>query len=132
LTGESRYQAAAEQAFDAVIEVAPRHPTFFAQWLTALDLAVTPIDEVALVGDSADPAMARLRAVIRRGFRPHRVVAASAEPDASAVPLLQGRFALDGRPTAFVCRAFACRQPVHEPQALEAQLAGAVGSWSGG
>jgi uncharacterized protein YyaL (SSP411 family) len=132
LTGETRYQAAAERALDAVIEVAPRHPTFFAQWLIALDLATMPIDEVALIGDFADPAMAQLRAVTRRGFRPHRVLAGSAEPDASAVPLLQGRFALDGRPTAFVCRAFACRQPVHEPEALEAQLAGVVGSWSAG
>ena len=132
LTGETRYQAAAERALGAVIDVAPRHPTFFAQWLIALDLAVTPIDEVALVGASDDPAMSRLRAVIRRGFRPHRVLAASADPDQSAVPLLQGRFALDGRPTAFVCRSFACRQPVHEPEALEAQLAGAVGSWPGG
>jgi hypothetical protein len=133
LTGETRYQEAAERAMAGVIDVAPRHPTFFAQWLTALDLAVTPIDEIALVGESDDPAMARLRAVIRRGFRPHRVLAASAEPDGSAVPLLQGRFALDGRSTAFVCRAFACRQPVHEPEALEAQLAGgAVGAWSAG
>ena len=29
---------------------------------------------------------------------------------------------LDGRPTAFVCRQFACRQPVNEPEALAAQL----------
>ncbi len=131
LTGETRYEAAAEHALAAVIDVAPRHPTFFAQWLIALDLAVTPIDEVALIGPD-DPAMGRLREVIRRGFRPHRVLAASADPDGSAVPLLQGRFALDGRPTAFVCRSFACRQPVHEPEALEAQLAGTVASWAGG
>jgi hypothetical protein len=133
LTGETRYQAAAERAIAGVIDVAPRHPTFFAQWLIALDLAVTPIDEVALIGAPDDPAMARLRTVVRRGFRPHRVLAASAEPEGSAVPLLQGRFALGGRPTAFVCRAFACRQPVHEPEGLEAQLvSGAVGAWSAG
>jgi uncharacterized protein YyaL (SSP411 family) len=39
------------------------------------------------------------------------------------VPLLQARFALDGRPTAFVCRDFACRQPVTEPEALAALIA---------
>ena len=33
------------------------------------------------------------------------------------------RFRLDGRPTAFVCRDFACRQPVTEPEALRALLA---------
>jgi uncharacterized protein YyaL (SSP411 family) len=34
------------------------------------------------------------------------------------------RFTLHGRPTAFVCRDFSCRQPVHEPEALEALLVG--------
>ena len=37
---------------------------------------------------------------------------------------MRDRFAMHGRPTAFVCRDFACRQPVLEPEALEAQLAG--------
>jgi uncharacterized protein YyaL (SSP411 family) len=45
------------------------------------------------------------------------------------VPLMVGRFALNGRATAFVCRQFACRQPVHEPEALEALLAGAEAAW---
>ena len=40
------------------------------------------------------------------------------------MPLLRDRFALGGRATAFVCRDFACRQPVHEPEALDALLAG--------
>jgi hypothetical protein len=48
----------------------------------------------------------------------------SAAPEASAVPLLVDRFALHGRATAFVCRDFACRQPVHEPEALDALLVG--------
>jgi uncharacterized protein YyaL (SSP411 family) len=55
-------------------------------------------------------------------LRPHQVVAVGPEPATSAVPLLGGRFALGGRPTAFVCRDFACRQPVNEPEALAALL----------
>ena len=48
----------------------------------------------------------------------------SAAPEDSVVPLLVDRFALHGRATAFVCRDFACRQPVHEPEALDALLVG--------
>jgi len=99
-----------------------RHPTFFAQWLVAVDLAAVPVAEVAIVGTPTDHATAALVAVARRGFRPHRVLAVGPDPAGSGVPLLQGRFALHGRPTAFVCRDFACRQPVHEPEALEALL----------
>ncbi|HEX7472031.1 MAG TPA: thioredoxin domain-containing protein [Candidatus Limnocylindrales bacterium] len=122
LTGETRYRTAAERALAAVLEVAPRHPTFFAQWLIALDFAAVPVAEVAIVGTPTDHATAALVGVARRGYRPHRVLAAGPEPQVSGVPLLQGRFALHGRPTAFVCRDFACRQPVHEPEALEALL----------
>ena len=58
-------------------------------------------------------------ATSRSGSRPRR-----RRRTTRTVPLLHGRFALDGRPTAFVCRDFACRLPVTEPEALEALLAG--------
>jgi hypothetical protein len=38
------------------------------------------------------------------------------------IPLLQGRQAIGGRATAYVCREMACKLPVHTPQELEAQL----------
>ena len=134
LTGEARYREAAERALAGIVQVAPRHPTFFAQWLIALDFDVAPIAEVAIVGAPTDLATAALVRVARRGFRPHRVLAVGSDPKASGVPLLEGRFALRGRPTAFVCREFACRQPVHEPEALEALLleVGGANSWSSG
>jgi hypothetical protein len=58
------------------------------------------------------------------GWRPRQVITIGPDPATSTVPLLQGRFALRGVPTAFVCRNFACRQPVTEPEALAAILAG--------
>jgi uncharacterized protein YyaL (SSP411 family) len=60
--------------------------------------------------------------VARAGYQPHRVVAVG-DPETTTVELIQGRFRLRGLPTAFVCRDFACRQPVTEPAALAAELA---------
>jgi hypothetical protein len=122
LTGERRYRDAAERAIGQVVDVAPRHPTFFGQWLVALDLALAAVDEVAIVGTPADPAAEALLAVVRQGHRPHQVLAVSDQPDASAIPLLHGRTLLDGRPAAYVCRNFACRRPVGEPAELAALL----------
>jgi uncharacterized protein YyaL (SSP411 family) len=122
LTGEGRFRAAAEAALAGMGPYLAKYPTAFAQWLVALELAHAGIDEVAIVGDPAAPATRALLDVVDRAHRPFVVVAGSASPEASAVPLLAGRFALDGKPTAFVCHDFACRLPVTEPEALEALL----------
>jgi uncharacterized protein YyaL (SSP411 family) len=82
--------------------------------------------EIAVVGPPDAPETDRLLAPARAGYRPNQVVAVAADPGASVIPLLGDRFALRGRPTAFVCRDFACRQPVDEPEALAALLADAV------
>ncbi len=126
LTGEGRYGAAAEVAVAAVAPLAGRYPNGFAQWLVAHDLAAYPIDEVAIVGDPADPATAALLAVVRGRFRPGVVVAAAPPGPAAApaVPLLHGRPQLDGRATVYVCRGFACQKPTSSPAELAAQLAG--------
>ena len=121
--GDREDRAAADGALARMGQVAGQHPLAFAWWLAAADLSVRGIHEVAIVGDPADPAAAALVAVTRSGFRPRAVVACGADPASSALPLLGGRFRLAGHPTAFVCRDFACRQPVTEPAALDALLA---------
>jgi uncharacterized protein len=125
LTGESRYRVAAEAAIAPMTAYAARYPTAFAMWLQAIDFALAPVAEVAIVGDPEDEATAALLEVASGGYSPSRVVA-WASPEAattSAVPLLHDRPLVDGRPTAFVCRGFACRLPVTEPEALRDQLA---------
>ncbi len=123
LTGEGRYRDAAEAGLRLVAEVGPRHPTFFGQWLVALDFALADVDEIAIVGDVDQGATRRLLAVAEAGFHPNQVVALTATPASSEIELLGDRFQLDGRPTAFVCHGFACRLPVTEPEALDALLA---------
>ncbi|MCJ7709673.1 MAG: thioredoxin domain-containing protein [Chloroflexi bacterium] len=124
LTGEPRYRAAADRAIVVMTPLLGTHPTAFAQWLAALELAHTGLIEIAIVGDPDAEATRRLVRTANRGYTPFRVVAASATPMSSVVPLMRDRFVLNGRPTAFVCRDFACRMPVHEPEALDALLAG--------
>ena len=124
LTAEPRYRAAAERAIGTVGPLLAQHPMAFAQWLSALELAHAGITEVAIIGDADDPRTQRLVRTASRGYIPFRVLAVTAAPSTSAVSLVRLRFTLHGRPTAFVCRDFSCRQPVHEPEALEALLVG--------
>jgi hypothetical protein len=109
-----------------IVPFVERYPTGFAQWLGAIDLALAPIVEVAIVGDLDDASTWALLDEVRTGFRPNQVVAVAADPARSVVPLLADRVAIDGRPTAYVCRDFVCRLPVTDPDALRAALAAAL------
>ena len=56
---------------------------------------------------------------------PNRVVAGARAGDtmaAAGIPLLADRGAIEGRPTAYVCRNYTCQLPVTEPEALGRQL----------
>ena len=90
----------------------------------ALDFALADVVEVAIVGDADRPGHGATAGRGRTGYRPDLVVACAADPASSAVELLSARFRSPIDPTAFVCRQFACRQPVDEPEALAAQLVG--------
>jgi uncharacterized protein YyaL (SSP411 family) len=123
LTGESRYGEAATRGIATVTSFLGRYPTGFANWLRAASLTVGGIVELAVVGNPDDPATQALLDVARSGARPDLVVAVAADPGASVIPLLADRVMIDGRPAAYVCRKFACRLPVTDPDALAGQLA---------
>jgi uncharacterized protein YyaL (SSP411 family) len=120
LTGDGAYADAGVGALRLVHPIAHHHPQAFGHLLQALDFhAGGPVREVALVGPDLGP----LAAVVRRSLRPRLVLAGSAGPtDATAVPLLEGRTPVDGRPAAYVCEGFACRAPVTSAEELGALL----------
>jgi hypothetical protein len=126
LTGEARYGEAAERAIASVTPYLARYPTGFANWLSAAHLAVEGIDELAIAGDPSNPATRALAAVASDGFRPNLVLAVAADPGASVVPLIGDRILVDGRPTAYLCRDFACRLPVTDAAPLREQLTAAA------
>jgi uncharacterized protein YyaL (SSP411 family) len=127
LTGEGRYRAIAERTIATITPFTARYPTAFGQWLQAIDLTLADVTEVAVVGPLEDPATLALLEMAGGRYAPARVVAATdGDANASAIPLLHDRPLRKGRPTAYVCRGFACQAPVTDPEALQAQLAEAA------
>jgi len=123
-TGDERYAEAVRGVFRPITSALQQYPQAFGEALNALDWAVRGCDEVALVGSPTTSAMRELLAVLRRPYRPNQVVALSRQDadEQALIPLLRQRRALDGAPTAYVCRAFVCQRPVTTPQALEEML----------
>ena len=125
-TGESRYQDAAVGALRLLVEALRAYPQAFGEALNAVDMLVSGMQEVAIVGAPDEEGCAALVKELRSQWRPNTVAALSG-PTASgesAIPLLRGRTMLEGRATAYVCRHFVCRLPVSEVSALRAQLQG--------
>jgi len=78
------------------------------------------------VGDPAQPETQALLRQIYDLYLPNRVVMLHnpARPaDSVKSPMLSARIAVDGKPTAYVCRNHVCQRPVTEPAELAQQLA---------
>jgi uncharacterized protein len=124
LTGESSYEARALTALRPMADLLGRHPTAFGRFLCVLDFSLGPKVEVALVTPVGGDAAPLITEVFGR-YLPNRVVAGMVAGDAAAaagLPLLQGRPLVDDKPTAYVCRNYACELPVTDRAALARQL----------
>lgn len=106
--------------------------------MRAAERLAAPGTEVAVVGPPGPERDALLAAAVATPvpglvtFVAATTATGEVDPDAAArVPLLAGRRALEGRPTAYVCRAMACRLPVTEPGAVVEQLASLAARGSG-
>ncbi|MBE0690411.1 MAG: thioredoxin domain-containing protein, partial [Anaerolineae bacterium] len=123
-TGEGRYDVAAHSVFAPLAAAMRQYPQAFGEGLSAADLLVRGIDEVAVVGEPADE---RTRALVDAVHQPYRpgVITALAGSDVSGeaeIPLLSFRTQKGGVPTVYVCRNFACQMPVTTPDAVSKLL----------
>ncbi len=118
LTGERAYAERAEGVFAVFGPVALQQPVGFGHLLCALDFHFAATREVALAGDE----LGDLSAVVWARYRPHLVRAGGPE-GTTEPPLMRERTPVNGKPAAYVCEGFACKQPVTEPTELEALLA---------
>jgi uncharacterized protein YyaL (SSP411 family) len=124
--GESRYETLALTALRPLADLMGRYPSGFGRYLGALDLHLGPVAEIALVWPATGGAASAdaLVEVVFGRYLPNKVVAGGADgaPGGGEVPLLAGRSAVDGKPTAYVCRQYVCQAPVATPEALASQL----------
>jgi uncharacterized protein YyaL (SSP411 family) len=124
LTGESQYEKLAEGILAVMSATVAQHPLAFGHLLAVFDFYLSPAEEIAIVGDPSGDDTRELLDVVYSAYRPSKVVAVGLPDDegTATVPLLAGRGQLGERATAYVCRRFACQQPVNTPQDLAAQL----------
>jgi len=125
LTGNRAYFEAAEGTLRAFSGSLAERPFAFAHLLSALDQYLAGAQEIAIVGPRDHPEVKRALASIRKAYLPDKAVALRDPDDAAStehLPLLAGKTMVDGKPTFYVCRDYACSKPVHTAAELMAQL----------
>jgi uncharacterized protein YyaL (SSP411 family) len=126
LTADEHYRLRATRALAAFTPLLQRSPTAAAEMLVAVDYHLDTPQEIVIVtprmrGD-AQPLLTQLQ----RTFVPNRVLAVVTEGElasqAKVIPLLEGKTARGGQPTAYVCERHVCALPTTDPAVFGEQL----------
>ena len=122
-TGDQQLEDRAQHAIAPVVAQARGYPAGFGHALSVADLLIGPVQEVAIVGGRSATGTSQLvHEVFAARYLPNTVTAIGQPGDATSVPLLAGRAAVDDMPTAYVCERFACRLPTSDPAVLATLL----------
>jgi len=119
LTGDENYERYATKVLSIAAGQARRYPQGFGRALAAMEFAIQPTREIVLVGDANQ----ELAQVVWDTFLPNKIVASIlAGSEVSDLLLLEGKTAIDGKPTAYVCENFVCDRPVTTAEDLRAKI----------
>ncbi|HMI54622.1 MAG TPA: thioredoxin domain-containing protein, partial [Gemmatimonadaceae bacterium] len=126
LQQDSEYRRRATFILETLAEPMSRFPTAFGHLLGCADMDLNGAIEVALVGDIGSDAFKALERAVAEQYVPSLVLAGGSAGSNAVVKLLEDRPLTGNKPTAYVCRGYACDNPVTEPEALSQQLENAA------
>jgi hypothetical protein len=131
IIGNKDFKRSAVAVLRSMRDSVSRYPSAFGRLLSALDFYLSKPQEIVIVGDPEVRATRALLDQVWTRFIPNAVVVPWKLDDselAESLELLKGRTMVEGRPTAYVCENFVCKQPVTSPEELAAQLGSPGGS----
>ena len=129
LTGDAVWEQRADGALATLGSASIRVPAAFGGFLQSAQVLRAGLLELALVSASPSPAHHALLRRARERHRPNLVVGVGLNPPQTLAavtgpPLVRGRAASAGSPTAHVCRQFSCRLPTTDPELMRRDLDG--------
>lgn len=123
MTGTMEYEALADQAGNAFAEMIHRAPSGFSQALQAVQFAKGTGVEVVIVGDRGSVDTKDMIQAVRSVYLPHRVVVLKDGPAIEKLaPYTAEQKQIAGRATVYICRSFACEQPLTDSNAVRSAL----------
>ncbi len=92
-----------------------RHPQGFGRVLSAIEFHLSQVKEIVVVGENRN----ELEKVLSKTYLPDSIIMISDDPGSSNLAAFEGRKAIDGKPTAYVCENFVCGLPVTNAEDLK-------------
>ncbi|MBN1121313.1 MAG: thioredoxin domain-containing protein [Anaerolineae bacterium] len=123
-TGRSDWLDKADRLIKRSRTAAEKYPNAFMYLLLQAGFILDNPQEVVLIGEPDTPTFEAMHSVIRRHYRPGQITAFqdSTSKEQTLLPILEGRRAVNGKATAYVCQRGECRMPITAPDALLAEL----------
>lgn len=116
LLDQKKYREEAEKMAGKMLPLITSEPGYLTNWASLASEIFYSVAEIAIVGSDLIP----FSAALQQQYYPFKVVTGTTT--SSDLPLLQGREAIDGKTTIYVCYNKACQLPVHSPEKAMNQL----------
>ena len=128
LTMNREIEGQARSTLDAFSADLDKFPSGFPQMLMALDFALGPSREIVIAGEKTDAKTQAMVQEVYSRFLPNKVVGfhplggKDAKKIEALSPFMENQKALDGKPTAYVCKNYICDFPTTEISKLKELL----------
>ena len=124
ITGDSELRTMASDSLRSVRDIMIQFPTGAGHWLSVLDFYLSDQKEAVIVtAPGSDGPNEMLRRLASTLLTSAVIVSAPQDAaDASQWPVFQGRSVIHDRPTAYICRNYACQLPTTDPDTMMSQV----------
>jgi uncharacterized protein YyaL (SSP411 family) len=117
IISDESYERFATKILSISAKQAERYPQGFGRALSVMEFSIAPTKEIVIVADDEGKLMAN----VYDQYLPNKVVVNGRTQGghSQSLPLLDGRTAIDGKPTVYVCEEMVCQKPVTEEAELK-------------
>ena len=119
LTGRNGFTEKGMATIQAFRDDMGANPAAFAGLLSAVDFMLASPTEIILAGPRQDPDFKEMHQAAQADYRPNKLLMWNAgEESGDWLPAVEGRTAVMGKATAYICQKGTCHPPVHSAEAL--------------
>ena len=127
MTGDADLEKKADRLLRLFSSVVAGSPMAYSQLLIGVDFMLGPSREIVIAGGPDEKITRDMVAVVQRIFLPNKILllhpgGEAGEKLSALSPLVVDRKPIDGQPTVYLCKGYACKTPLTDVGALKTAL----------